>query len=291
MMDAKELVSILAQAALFLVMVSFGLQSNARGVLAAMRNTDLLVRGVVAVNCVVPLVALICCLLLPISPEVKIGIVVMAVSPLAPVLPAKMRGATFDTSACVGIYVALILLAVIFVPLTIGLISAFSPVHASVDVISLAKLVLLSVLAPVAIGIAVGTFAPALAKKGAKIATILGFGGLALLVVLVLYKSAGATLALIGDGSVMAIAITVLAGVVAGHLLGRPDPGRSHALALAAGIRHPGIAALIAKENFTDPKVMLAIVLFLLTSVVVATAYNVWSARRIKKHAIPAVAA
>ena len=83
-----------------------------------------------------------------------------------------------------------------------------------------------------------------------------------------------AIVGLIGDGSVLAIIVTVAAGLAAGHWLGRPNPANSNALAVAAAIRHPGIAALIVHANFTDPRVMMAVVLFLLTSVIVSTVYQ-----------------
>ena len=67
-MDAKELVPLVAQGALFLIIASIGLQARWRDVLAAMRNTDLVLKGLLAVNIIVPIAALIICSVLPIDP-------------------------------------------------------------------------------------------------------------------------------------------------------------------------------------------------------------------------------
>lgn len=273
-MDPKELVPLLAQGALFLIIASFGLRAHARQVLAAMGNLGLVFRGILAVNIVVPVAAIIACSVLPIDPAVRLGIVIMAVSPLAPLIPGKMLKGGLDASAAVGLYVALILSAVIFVPATVALLSALYPADASISVGAVGRLVALTILLPVAIGLAIGTAAPEFARRLAPIALIVGFVAIAILVVLILVRQGGAIVGLIGDGSVLAIIVTVAAGLAAGHWLGRPDPAISNALAIAAAIRHPGIAAMIVHANFTDQRVMMAVVLFLLTSVIVSTVYQ-----------------
>lgn len=281
-MDAKEMVPILVQGALFLIIASFGLRAHARDVLAAMRNTSLLLKGLLAVNIIVPLVAVIICSLLPINPIVKIGIVIMAVSPMAPLVQMKMQKGGLDTSAAVGLYIALILSAILFVPATVALLSALYPADASVSIAAVAKLVAVTTLLPVGIGLAIGSWAPEFARRAAPVALITGFIIVGLLAALVLYKQGGAILGLFGDGSMLAIIVTVAAGLAAGHLLGRPDPASSSALAMAAATRHPGIAALIAHANFSDPRIMLAVILFLLTGVIMTLVYLVWQSRRVR---------
>ncbi len=279
-MDPKELVPLLAQGALFLIIASFGLRAHARDVLAAMRNTDLVLKGILAVNIVVPVAAVIICSFLPIDPVVRTGIVIMAVSPMAPLVQMKMQKGGLDTSAAVGLYVALILSAILFVPATVALLSALYPAEASISVAAVAKTVAITTLLPLAVGLAVGSLSPEFARRAAPIVMIIGFIAVGLLALLILYKQGSAILGLLGDGSLLAILVTVFAGLVAGHLLGRPDPANSSALAMAAATRHPGIAALIAHANFSDPPIMLTVVLFLLTGVIVTLAYLQWQGRR-----------
>jgi BASS family bile acid:Na+ symporter len=279
-MDAKELVPLVAQGALCLIIASIGLQARARDVQAAMRNTDLVLKGLLAVNIVVPIAALIICSILPIHPLVKIGIVIMAVSPMAPLVQMKMWKGGLDTSAAIGLYVALILSAILFVPATVALLSALYPTQASISVGAVAKMVVMTTLLPVAVGLAISHWWPDFARRIAPIVLIIGFIAVALLAVLILYKEGGAMLGLLGDGTLLAIVVTVAAGLGAGHWLGGPNLATSNALAMAAGTRHPGIAALIVHANFNDPRVMLTVLLFLLTGVIMTVAYLLWQ----KKH-------
>lgn len=276
-MDMKELVPLLAKGAILLIVASYGLQTHPRDLLTALRDKGLMVRAMIAVNLVVPLTAVVLCLLLPIPQDVRIGIVIMAISPLAPLVTSKVHAGGVRTSVVLGPYVALILAAVVLVPLTVALLSAIFPPKASISVWALAKLVALSILVPTAFGLAINARYPRFAEKAAKVAATVGFAILALLVVVILYAEGSALISLLGDGTLVAISGTVVAGILAGHLLGRPDPKLSNGLALAAAIRHPGIAMLIAHQNFTDRRVMLAIILFLLTSIVVASIYQRWA--------------
>lgn len=279
-MDFKTLVPLLAQFALILVVASFGLKARAHDVFATMRDTRLIFRGVLAVNIIVPIAAITICLLLPIGAAVRIGVIIMAISPLAPALPAKMANGDFSTSKAVGLYVALILIAVVLVPLTVALLDAIFPADVSIAVGPLAKLVVISILLPICAGIAIGSWAPDVAGLIARLATIAGVTVLALMVALVLYTQALPILALIGNGSLFAIIVTVASGIVAGHLLGLPDRERSNALAMAASIRHPGIAAMIFRSNFNDSRTMSTIILFLLASLLLTAPYQWWVRRQ-----------
>jgi len=279
-MDAKELVPIVAQIALCLIIASIGLRAQARVVLAAMRDTKLVLKGLLAVNIVVPIVALIITSILPIHPFVRAGIVIMAVSPMAPLVQMKMWKGGLDTSHAIGLYVALILSAILFVPATVALLGALFPGDYSISVAAVARMVAITTLLPVAVGLAISHWAPDFARRAAPIVMILGFIAVVLLAVLILYKEGGAMLGLIGDGTLLAIVVTVAAGIAAGYWLGRPNPANSDALAMAAGTRHPGIAALIVHANFNDPRVMLTVLLFLLTGIVMTMAFLLWQFRR-----------
>jgi BASS family bile acid:Na+ symporter len=279
-MDPKTLAPLLVHASLLLLVAGIGLRSRWEDLTTALRHPRLLLRGVVAVNLVVPLVALLAMLALPISPAIKAGVVLMAVSPMAPFAPGKMLKAGAENAFVVGIYVALIVLAVAIVPATVAVLSATLPGDVTIPVGAVAWLVLTSVLAPLGAGLLVAHFLPRWAERLARMANILAYVILVPFVALLLYKSGGAMLALVGDGVLVAIIATVAAGLAAGHLLGGPEPSHRMALALAAATRHPGIAGLIAHSHFDNPQVMLAVVLFLVTSLVVSGAYTAWAARR-----------
>jgi BASS family bile acid:Na+ symporter len=73
---------------------------------------------------------------------------------------------------------------------------------------------------------------------------------------------------------------------LAGHWLGGPDPDDRTALAIAASMRHPGVALAIARLNFPDEKLVpAAVLLFILVNLVVTLPYNVWRRRARAGHA------
>ena len=279
-MDVKSLIPLLVQGSMMVVILGIGLQSRWSDLAFAVRNPRALVGGLVAVNLVVPAVAVILCMLLPVAPMTKVGLVIMAVSPLAPFAPGKMLKTGSDTSYVTGLYATLILASVVIVPLTAALLGNWFDRDVSVPVGVLAKMVLVTILAPLLLGMLISGLWEG-ARSWAKPLTIASYLILLPVILLVLYMQGGAILGLIGDGTLAVIVLTVAAGLAAGHLLGGPEPAHRMALAQAAATRHPGIAALIAHQHFDDPQVMLAIILFLLASVVVAGVYSAWARKRL----------
>jgi len=287
-MDIKSLVMILAQVSLVMVVGSVGLLAQWREVVAVARNASLIARAVIAVNVIVPVAAIVICSLLPMTVPIKMAIILMAVSPLAPVLSARLIKAGIAPSLAVGLDVVLVALSVIIVPLTVALLSAVFAQRASISPLAVAKLVTLSVLAPLAVGLAVQSQAPNLAPRLSNVLMKVGFACLALVVIAILYARAPDIFELVGNGSVLAIVLTVVAGIAGGHFLAGPERSSRTAVALAAGMRHPGLAALIAQRNFAEQNVQLAIILYLLTAALVSLVYQAWMQGRAQPATRPA---
>ena len=280
METVRQFLPLLLQISLALIVAAVGLQARWRDLARLLSTPARLMRAVLAVNVVVPVVAILMTMILPIAPAVKAGIIVMAVSPLAPFAPGKMIKSGADASGVVGLYFALIALAVVLVPATLELLSRIFPADASLPVGSIARFLFISVFLPLAAGLAIASILPGSAQRIAHAADLAGKLLLLPIVILLLYKAGGPMLSLIGDGTVIAIVVIVAAALVAGHFLGGPEPDQALALATAAATRHPGIAALIAHRNFDDPRVIPAILLFLFTSMFVSAIYMALRRRR-----------
>lgn len=283
-------IQLVVQGSLFLIVFSVGLQSSWSDLAYAWRRPALLLRGFVAVNVIVPISAVLLCLALPVDKMTKAGLVIMAVSPLAPFVLGKMMKTGADRAFVVGAYAALMAMSVIVVPATFALLGILVGRDASLPIATIARFVLISVAAPLIAGVAIGTWSQELGRRAASIANIIAYIGLLPIVLLILYRSGGAAFSLAGDGTLTVIILTVAAGIAAGHFLGGPEPERRMALAQAAATRHPGIAAMVAHRHFDDRRVMLAVVLFLLTSVVVSAIYAKWMTRRASVTPAPAAA-
>lgn len=278
-MDLKALLPVVIQISLILIVASIGLQSGWRDLLYASKRPGLQLRGFAAVYVVVPAVAIVLALLLPLEPLVRIGIVAMAVSPLAPFVPGKMLKAGSDTPFVVGVYVGLLILAVLIIPATLALLTTISPRAVVVGPGPIAWLILTSVLLPLAGGLAIAGLAPSLAPKIARIASLIGNIALLILLIPILFVARHQIGALIGNGAVVAIVAITLAGLAAGHWLGGRDPHHRVALAQAAATRHPGIAVLLVRNTVDDQRAVVAVLLFLLVSIVVSALYGKWAGR------------
>jgi len=270
-----------------LVLLSIGLMVLAIGLGAALehalylfRRPGQLLRAVVAMYVVVPVVATFVVKSLHLAPLVALAIVLMSVSPVPPILPVAQRKVGGRQPYVLGLLVAVSVLAVVLVPLSLVLLSRVFPVSAYLPPPGVARVILLTVLVPLAAGIAIGRVAPAFARRAsgpiARVGTLL----LALAFLPVLALSLPQMIGLIGNGTLLAIAVVSGAGLAAGHMLGGPDPDDRSALALATLTRHPGIALAIAKASFPGLNVLDGVLLYLLVSVLIGVPYRRWALAR-----------
>jgi BASS family bile acid:Na+ symporter len=143
--------------------------------------------------------------------------------------------------------------------------------------------VLISVLVPLVAGALVRRFFPEFGKRAMRPTSIVAMILLVAASLPILFVASKAMWALIGNGTIVCLALFTIAGLIAGHCLGGPDPDHRTVLALATGVRHPGVALAVASINFPDYKaVTAAIVLYLIVAVAISTPYVRW---RIRQHA------
>lgn len=182
-----------------------------------------------------------------------------------------------------GLLGATSLLTIVLAPVTVSLIGLVFCRQASIAPTAIARIVALTVLVPFALGLSIRRGKPSLAVRLSPIASKTGLVLLVVAAVPVLVKMWPTMIALIGDGTVLAIIAFVVVGLTAGHWLGGPDPNTRTILALATVTRHPGVALTIAAGNFPDEKLILpALLLYLLISVITTAPYVMWRKRQNK---------
>jgi BASS family bile acid:Na+ symporter len=136
------------------------------------------------------------------------------------------------------------------------------------------------VLVPLVAGIAIRRFAADFAKRIEHAVSLLSTGVLVIVALLIIASTARAMLEQIGDGVLVLMAAFVLVGLVAGHLLGGPDPQERTDLALATASRHPGITLAVAQMTFPEGHAAVALVaIYLIVAVVIGLPYIKWRAK------------
>jgi BASS family bile acid:Na+ symporter len=273
-MNLATLIPLVLKASIVLIVVGLGLRATVEDVTSLFRRPGLLLRSLLSMNVVMPLVAAALALVFDFQLAVKIALLVLAVSPVPPILPKKELKAGGTASYAMGLLAAAALFAVVLVPLAIEVLGTAFGREAHISPLAVAKLVLSTVLVPTAAGIAIRRLAPAFAERMTKpvsaLATVLLVAGS----LPILFTAWPAISSLIGNGTLFAFALFVLVVLATGHWLGGPDPQDRTVLALSTASRHPGVAMAIAQANFPGQKLVVgAILLYLIVNVILSALY------------------
>ena len=279
-MDVASLLLLAIKASIVLTVLSLGLNATWQDATSLFRQPGLLVRSVLSMNVIMPLVAVGLVVAFNLPSPVKIALIALAISPVPPILPKKEMKAGGHASYAVGLLVAIALLAIVTVPLAVSWFSSAFDRTGEIAPLVVAKIVLTSVLAPLAAGIALRHWLPVVAEK---IARPLGLLGMIMLIgsgLPLAYASWPAIHALFGNGTVLIIVAMTVIGLIVGHLLGGPQEENRTVLGLSTASRHPAIALAAAVAGGAETKSALAaILLSLIVALLVSIPYVAWRRR------------
>ncbi|MFM7394119.1 MAG: hypothetical protein ACKO22_07105 [Cyanobium sp.] len=216
--------------------------------------------------------------LLPHRPGVGAALLGLTVSPVLP--PWAKKGAALGGNAdyVIGLQLLSCAVALLAAPVMIAAGAQMFDVETVLPPWAVEKVLLATVLAPLAVGLVLARLAPLRAPRLAVVAERLG-GVLLLSGVLVLLAlQAQAIRGAIGHGTLALIALLVGAGLLLGHLLGGPDPAHSRPLASAMVSRHPAVALLLASAAVPQhqPTVLGTVLLYMLTALLLPIPFERW---------------
>jgi BASS family bile acid:Na+ symporter len=284
-MDLATLILIVVRVSVFLSVLAMGLETTWQEATYLFRNRRELLRALLSLDVIMPIVAVAFVSFLNLQPAVKIALVALSVSPIPPILPKKEFKAGGSREYTLGLLVFAAAMSIVFVPLSMEILRPALGVELHVPVLPVAGLALLTVLAPMISGIAIGKLAPKFAVHVARPLAVVATVLLIVTVLPIVIFERKAILSLIGDGTMIAMAVFVLVGLVAGHILGGPVRENRTVLALSTATRHPGIAIAIAHVNFPQQKLALAAIgLYLIVNAIATLPYVVWTKRQEAAH-------
>jgi BASS family bile acid:Na+ symporter len=274
-MDLHQLIPLGIQLSIALVVFGVALEADFNDLTYLVRHPGLLVRSLLAMFVVMPVLAVGLAVTFDLNPLVEVALIAFALSPVPPVLPKKQIKAGGAPSYVVGLLAIASLVAVVYVPAAVELLEVIfgRPLH--VPATAVAKLVALQILVPLVAGVVVARLAPSFALRGAKPISVVATLLLLAAKVPILVIEWPLIAALIGNYSIVAIALFSLAGLAVGHALGGPRAEERTVLALSTSTRHPGIAIAVA-ANVADKEPLLgAVLLVLLVAALVSLPYVV----------------
>jgi len=280
-MSLQTLILFVLKASILLNVFAIGLKAGVHDATYMFRRPGKLAKALLAMNILMPLFAIAFVLAFHLKHAVEVALVALAVSPVPPILPRKLRKAGATESDTIGLLVAVGILAIVFVPAAMEILERVFHVPLRMTFASVAALIFITIILPLALGIAVHTLAPVAADRLvnpiAKIASI----ALLLSAVVILFSGAPAIWELAGNGTLVAIAAFVLVGLLIGHFVGGPKPENRAGLAMATASRHPGIAIALAVANFPEEKLAIsAVLLYLLVNILVSIPYHILTKRK-----------
>ena len=281
------LFSIVAAATVFTVMFDLGLAIVPGEFRWVAERPGLLAKGLFSVLVAVPAVAWLVARAFDLPRAAEIGIMLMAISPGAPVALRRSLGAGGHRSFAPALQIAVAALAVVSMPLSVAAFNEYYAGRAEVSPEPLARQVFIAQLLPLSLGMLARHFFATQAERAEP--KLRRVGG-TLLVVLLILALIDIWEVVLGAGLRVTLAIvtvTVLALAV-GHLIGGPEPATRTATAISSAARNPGLALLVATLNRAPPAITATVLAYLVIAALTLIPYVAWR-RREGAAAMPAV--
>ncbi|MGA8727497.1 MAG: bile acid:sodium symporter [Terracidiphilus sp.] len=274
---------------IFAIMFGLGLSVEASLLAPFKERRMLILRSLAVVLLLVPLAVLGIILLMKPAPAVAIGLAILVASPAAPLQLVRVtsKGGNLPYMCC--LHLCLALLALITVPITLKLFSLALGFPIDAGVLAVAKVVGITVLAPVGIGILIRTYIPRVAEA---IQPTFSKAGKAVLLISALFVIAATyrDLFKMEPWSYFVMAVVVCVSLGIGHLLGRGDDEERTTLAMESASRGLGLALMIATLHFRPDQALPVLLPYFVVFTVISAIYLRWR-KRSSLHTSPRISA
>lgn len=268
----------LAAIAIFTVMLSLGLLLGREQLAAALKRRNVLAAIVFGVVVPLPILAVALVRLLDLEGPVRLGIILMSVSPGAPIALRRAIDAGGHARFAPALHLAIVLLAVITVPASIAILNVVFGVAFAVSAVDVGRQVFFSQLLPIGIGALTLAVRPELAARIEPPLTRLSNLLFIALVLACVYFLGGRLVQIGWMPALAGMGLTACALVVGAACAGRDADARPSG-AVAAAMRNPGLALLIANLNSANVGVAAVVFGYALGAAVLVAAYIAWQVR------------
>ncbi len=268
-----ETLLLLLKAAVGVIILAIGMDSTTKDATHLLHRPGLLVRSVLAMYVAVPLAAFALVKLLTLSPGVEIGLLVLAASAGAPLLPRKLLRIG-DGGYIFSLVLVSSVLAIFVVPAWLALLGPQFGSPLELGPSQVALILAKSFLLPLAAGMLLRWWLPAFSQRWSS--RLIGAAGMVLTVcALALLLLHWEVLLVARWGGVLALMALVAIALAIGHALGGPAHDDRTALAVACASRHIGIAVLVA-ASLPGPRTAVIIAVYIVASAIVSIPYLRW---------------
>jgi BASS family bile acid:Na+ symporter len=220
-------------------------------------------------------VALCIAKLLRLDEPLGIALLLLGTASGAPFLPLLARISKGNLAFSVGLMVLLMVVTVAYMPLVLPLFLE----GVSVDPMKIGRSLVFLMMLPLAIGLLVKASLSGLAAKVQPSLGRVSIVSLALLIALLLITNMQNVLNLYGTRGVLASILFIAAGSGMGWVLGGPQSDTRGVMALGTGQRNIAAALVVGGQNFSDPNVIVMVVVVAIVGLLMLMPFAKYLAR------------
>jgi BASS family bile acid:Na+ symporter len=227
-------------------MASMGLSLKMAQIIAPLKNVKLVVLALIANFILVPIVAVLITMVIPLDEPIRIGLILLATAAGAPFLPKLAEVAKGSTAYSVGLMVLLMVVTIIYLPIVLPLLLG----GVEVNPWDIAQSLIVMMLIPLAIGLFINA---RYEEAAAKIQPTFGMASnIALLVLTVagLVLNFKEMIGLVGSLGILAGIIFIVVSLIIGYFMGGSDGGTRSVMGLGTAQRNISAALVVAGQNF-----------------------------------------
>lgn len=238
----------------------------------------LLVKSLLSIDLLVPLITVVTIALVRPPMNVTVGLLLLSASPASPMALRNISQAGGDRQYATSLHFTLAMLAILTTPAAMELMSLAMDYPLRISLLSVAKLVGLSVLLPIVLGMIINWRFPAVARRFIRPLKI--FWAIVFLATVALVLLSTYHLLLIMDlRSYIAIIIITVGALVAGHLMLPDQPAGQSTLALESATRNTDLTLLIASSFAPLENALPVLIPYVVVSSIICQIYS-WARGR-----------
>src|SRR5438045_3654938 len=246
-------------------MLAMGFGLTVGEIIAPLRDIRRVVLSLLANFLLVPLIALALAAILRLDEPLGVGLLLLGSAAGAPFLPKLTQLAKGNLALAVGLMVLLMVVTVGYLPLVLPLLLP----GVSVNPAKIARSLFLLMLLPLAGALVVRARFAEVAARTKPVLDRLSNLSLILLVLLITVANVNNVLAVFGTRGILAGLLFIAIGFVLGWLLGGPDINTRRVLALGTAQRNIAAALVVGSQSFSDPKVVVMVVVVAIVSLLI----------------------
>ncbi len=239
-------------------MLAMGLSLTVKQIMDPLRNVKVVLLALLANFVLVPALAYLILLVIPLDDDLATGLIIVACAAGAPFLPKLVQVAKGNAAFSVGLMTLLMVVTVIYLPIVLPLLLP----GASISPWDIAKSLILSMLLPLGVGLLIkARYAETAGHLQPHMSQISSMA-IVLMLVGILVLQFSTIIATIGTGGILVALLFLVGSLVIGMLLGGKNPAMRSVVSFGTAQRNLAAAMLVAAQNFSDkPNVLVMVML------------------------------